>query len=54
MSAQLSHRYWSRADAPGRVTLLAELAKLQPGQRLRLADVLRARGGADQLSALIQ
>lgn len=43
MSALLSHRYWSRADAPGRVKLLAELGKLQPGQRLRLADVLRAR-----------
>jgi len=46
MTAQLSHRYWSRADAPGRVQLLAELAKLQPGQRLRLADALKARDSA--------
>ena len=45
MTAQLSHRYWSRADAPGRVQLLAELAKLQPGQRLRLSDALKARDG---------
>ena len=43
MSAQLSHRYWSRADAPGRQRLQIALAGLQPGQRLRLADVLRAR-----------
>ncbi len=46
MTAQLSHRYWSRADAPGRVQLLAALGQLQPGQRLRLADVLRARADA--------
>ena len=44
MSAHLSHRYWSRADAPGRVLLLDALAQLQPGQRLRLADALRSRG----------
>lgn len=45
-----AHRYWSRADAPGRATLLAALALLQPGQRLRLADVLKARdaGAAGQ------
>lgn len=43
MSALLSHRYWSRADAPARVAMLAALAQLQPGQRLRLADVLPAR-----------
>lgn len=43
MSALLSHRYWSRADAPGRVALLAALAALQPGERLRLADVTKAR-----------
>lgn len=42
MSALLSHRYWARDDAPGRVALLSALAALQPGQRLRLADVLRA------------
>ena len=46
MTAQLSHRYWSRADAPGRVQLLAALSQLQPGQRLRLADALRARADA--------
>ncbi len=46
MSALLSHRYWSRADAPGRVRLLAELAKLQPGQRLRLAEVFGAGASA--------
>lgn len=44
MSALLSHRYWSRADAPGRKLLLDALAALQPGQRLRLADVIKARG----------
>lgn len=43
MSALLSHRYWSRADAPGRPQLLEALQALQPGQRLRLADVLKAR-----------
>ena len=43
MSALLSHRYWSRADAPGRTALLAALAALQPGQRLRLSDVVRSR-----------
>lgn len=36
-------RYWQRSDAPGRQALLAALAALQPGQRLRLADALRAR-----------
>lgn len=46
MSAHLSHRYWNRADAPGRVQLLAALQGLQPGQRLRLADVLRGRTDA--------
>jgi HK97 family phage major capsid protein len=46
MSAQLSHRYWSRADAPGRQQLTAALAALQVGQRLRLADVLKARADA--------
>ena len=37
-----SARYWQRADAPGRAMLLEALAALQPGQRLRLADVTRA------------
>lgn len=48
MSVQLSHRYWSRADAPGRVALLAALGSLQVGQRLRLADVLVPRDVAGQ------
>lgn len=50
MSALLSRQYWSRADAPGRIALTAALAALEPGQRLRLADVLKARteaAGAD-------
>jgi HK97 family phage major capsid protein len=46
MSALDAHRYWSRADAPGRQRLTAALAALQPGQRLRLADVLKARNEA--------
>ena len=40
MSALLSHRYWGRADAPGRIALQQALAGLQPGQRLRLSDVV--------------
>ncbi|MCX8003419.1 MAG: phage major capsid protein [Burkholderiaceae bacterium] len=43
MSAVLSHRYWSRADAPARRALLDALAAMQPGQRLRVADALRRR-----------
>lgn len=43
MSLLLSQRYWSRADAPGRVALQKALAALNVGQRLRLADVLKAR-----------
>lgn len=57
MSVLLSHRYWSRADAPGRVKLLAELAKLQPGQRLRLRDVLTiapTEGQADEAGQVEQ
>lgn len=46
MSALLSHRYWSRADAPARVALLEALGRLQPGQRLRLSDVIRPRTDA--------
>ncbi len=46
MSVLNSHRYWSRSDAPGRAELLAALAQLQPGQRLRIADVVKARGTA--------
>ncbi len=44
MSAKQSHTYWSRADAPGRTLLMAALSQLQPGQRLRVADVLPRRG----------
>lgn len=51
MSLLLSHRYWSRADAPGRTQLLAELAKLQPGQRLRLADVIKGMAPTDGAEA---
>lgn len=47
MSALLSQRYWSREDAPARVALLAALAKLEPGQRLRLADVVKTRQEGD-------
>lgn len=42
MTPLQSNRYWSRADAPGRTALLAALAVMQVGQRLRLADVTRA------------
>lgn len=42
MTPLQANRYWSRADAPGRVAITAALALLQPGQRLRLADVTRA------------
>lgn len=41
-NARSSATYWSRADAPGRAVLLAALAALQPGQRLRMADATRA------------
>lgn len=44
-----SNRYWARADAPGRAELQAALQALQPGQRLRVADVTRGAphpGGA--------
>lgn len=44
MSTKHSHTYWSRVDAPGRALLLDALARLKPGQRLRLADVMPARG----------
>lgn len=37
-----SNRYWERTDAPGRADLLAALAGLKVGQRLRLADVTRS------------
>lgn len=43
MSGIASNRYWSREDAPARQRLLDALAQLQPGQRLRLADVRRSR-----------
>lgn len=43
MSGINSFRYWSREDAPARQRLLDALAALQPGQRLRLADVRRSR-----------
>ena len=46
MSVLASHRYWSRADAPGRAQLLAALASLQVGQRLRIADALKSRTDA--------
>lgn len=42
MTPLQSNRYWQRADAPGRAALTAALALLQPGQRLRLADITRA------------
>jgi len=48
MSALLSQRYWSRADAPARLHLQRALAALQPGQRLRLADVLTPRAEAPE------
>lgn len=51
MSALLSQRYWSREDAPARVALLAALTALQPGQRLRLADVRKARTEGDAAPA---
>lgn len=38
-----AYRYWAREDAPARAELLAALAALQPGQRLRLADMRRGR-----------
>lgn len=41
MNPLQSNRYWARADAPGRIELLAALGALQVGQRLRLADVTR-------------
>ena len=50
MTPLQSNRYWARADAPGRAVLLAALAGMQVGQRLRLADVTRAApagAGAD-------
>lgn len=50
MSALNSHRYWSRADAPGRLAITTALAGLKVGQRLRIADVLTtvpAAEGAD-------
>lgn len=50
-SALLSHRYWAREDAPARVALVAALAQLQPGQRLRLADVLPARQAGEVAAA---
>jgi HK97 family phage major capsid protein len=37
-----SNRYWARADAPGRVALLAALRGLKLGETLRLADVTRS------------
>lgn len=43
MSGHASHTYWARDDAPARQRLLDALATLQPGQRLRLADVRRGR-----------
>lgn len=43
MSVLNALRYWQRDDAPARADLLAALATLQPGQRLRLADVVKAR-----------
>ena len=43
MSGHASYKYWARDDAPARQRLLDALAKLQPGQRLRLADVRRQR-----------
>jgi HK97 family phage major capsid protein len=43
MSAHASHGYWTREDSPARQRLQEALARLQPGQRLRLADVLRGR-----------
>jgi HK97 family phage major capsid protein len=48
MSALLAHRYWSRSDAPARVALLAALQALQPGQRLRLADVIKSAPASAQ------
>lgn len=42
-TALLSHRYWAREDAPARTALLAALRTLQPGQRLRIADVVAPR-----------
>lgn len=43
MSVLTSHRYWQRNDAPARTELLAALSSLQVGQRLRVADVVKAR-----------
>jgi HK97 family phage major capsid protein len=50
-NALLSHRYWQRDDAPGRAAVRAALAQLQPGQRLRLADVLTQPTAVDSVSA---
>lgn len=56
MSALSSFRYWSREDAPARAALLAALSSLQPGQRLRVADIVTPRAaepaaGDDQAQA---
>ncbi len=47
MTPLQSSRYWERADAPGRLALVAALAALQVGQRLRLADLSRSPAPAD-------
>jgi HK97 family phage major capsid protein len=47
MTPLQSNRYWARADAPGRLALVAALAALQVGQRLRLSEVTRALEPAD-------
>lgn len=51
MSVLTSHRYWSREDAPARRALVAALAQLQPGQRLRIADAIKGRTDVAQAEA---
>lgn len=50
MSARFlnSQRFWSRDNEEARDALLDALRQLQPGQRLRLADVRKGRGTQDQ------
>lgn len=51
MTPLQSSRYWERADAPGRVALMAALATLQVGQRLNVTYLARTPAPAEGQAA---